>query len=194
LTEEQRIMPISTHHPGALGPAARGVQAAVDAVVGFVALPLLWTLEALALSLLPPDARNLPPVLYNALLVLPCLVWLGALAMLARRGRTPACVVLGRRWIDEQGAPSLWGPLGSLSFWLAAATTLYVIGIFWEDWGMVGRVMLSWPPVFAEDGSSLAFGLAGAGLMVLGVALPLYRRGRQRAGVVSVTMRSRATP
>ena len=40
------------------GPARRLTTMALDAVVGLVALPALWMLEALALQALPQDSRN----------------------------------------------------------------------------------------------------------------------------------------
>jgi len=97
--------------PGSpVGPARQLTTLALDIVVGVVALPALLVLEALTLQALPQDARNLADWGNNLLSVAPCLFWLAALVALARRGRTPACVLTRWRWVDAAGQPAPWGP------------------------------------------------------------------------------------
>jgi len=159
--------------PGAPGgPVRRLTTMALDAVVGLIALPALWVLEALALQALPQDSRNFADWVNNILSVGPCLLWLAVLVALARRGQTPACVVTRWRWVDAVGKPASWGPLGSLSFWLTAAPVLFVSLLFGEGLCLAGQSPIGWPPPFANYGP----GIGAACLMIVAIALPPYLR------------------
>ncbi len=181
--ERVPLMALSTPTmPGApVGPSRRLATLTLDAIVGVVALPALWVLEALALQTLPQDARNFADWVNNILLVAPCLLWLTVLVVLARRGQTPACIVM-RRWVDAVGQPVSWGPLGGLSFWLAAAPVLFVTLMLGEGLCLTGQGHIGWPPPFANYGP----GIGAACLMVVAIALPPYlhfRRQPARTGL-----------
>ncbi len=180
VTEERMsLMALSTPTmPGApVGPAPRLATPALDAVVGLVALPALWVLEALALQALPQDSRNFADWVNNIFSVAPCLLWLAVLLALARRGQTPACIVTRWRWVDAMGKPVPWGPLGSLSFWFAAAPVLFAVLILGEGLCLAGQSPIGWPPPFANYGP----GIGAACLMVVAIALPPYLRFRRQS-------------
>ncbi len=160
-----------------VGPAPRLATMALDAVVGLVALPALWVLEALALQALPQDSRNFADWANNILSVAPCLLWLAILVALARRGQTPACLLTRCRWVDAAGKPVSWGPLGSLSFWLAAAPGLFVSLVLGEGLCLAGQSPIGWPPPFANYGP----GIGAACLMVVAIALPPYLHFRRQS-------------
>ena len=151
----------------------------LDAVMGVIALPTLWALESLALSVLFQDGSNFAGWTYDTLSVAPCLLWLAVLLVRARRGRTPASIVTRRRWVDAAGQPASWGPLGSLSFWLAAWPTLFVLLLFGEELCLTGQAPIGWPPTFANYGP----GLVAACLMIVAIAAPPYLRCRRLAAL-----------
>ncbi len=148
----------------------------LNAVAGVIVLPVLWLLEGALqyLRLIPADVW-----VTNALSALPCLLWLAALLALARRGRTPASLVMRRRWGDAAGKPVRWRPLGSLSFWLAAWPALFMALLFGEDLcvGWPDSSWNGWPPPFENYG----LGLMTACLMTVAIALPPYLRCRRLA-------------
>ena len=155
---------------------------ALDSVVGIVALPILWLMEGLALQFLPLDSTYWYVSVGNALLESTCLLWLAVVVALARRGQTPASVVIRRRWVDVTGKPASWGPLGSLSFWIGAAPALFASLLFGEDLCLAGPEWSwgGWPPPFENYGP----GIAAACLMILGIALPPYLRFRRQTAYV----------
>jgi len=172
--------------PGSpVGPARQLTTLALDIVVGVVALPALLVLEALTLQALPQDARNLADWGNNLLSVAPCLFWLAALVALARRGRTPACVLTRWRWVDAAGQPAPWGPLASLSFWFAAAPVLFASLLFGEELCLSGQVPIGWPPTFANYGP----GIGAACLMIVAIALPPYLHFRRQPAYVKPASR-----
>ncbi len=173
-------LPTPTMPGSPVGPARRLTTIALDAVVGVVALPALWLMEALALQ--PLRLMYMPVWANNTLSALPCLLWLMALAALARRGRTPASALTRRRWVDDAGKPVSWRPLGSLSFWIAAAPVLFVSILFAEDLCLAGLDWSwnGWPPPFENFGP----GLWAACFMIVAIALPPYLRFRQHPAYI----------
>ena len=167
-----------------VGPARRLATIVLDAVVGVVALPALWLMEAVlqVLHLVPTDVW-----VNNVLTALPCLLWLAILMALARRGRTPASIMTRQRWVDAAGMPVSWGPLGSLSFWIAAAPVLFTSLLFAEDLCLAGPGWSwgGWPPPFENYGP----GIGAACLMIVVIALPPYVRFHRQADCVRPTPR-----
>jgi hypothetical protein len=106
---------------------------------------------------------------------------------LARRGQTPASAVMRRRWIDAGGQPASWGPLGSLSFWTAAAPVLFTSLLFAEDLYLAGPDLSwgGWPLPFENVG----LGIGAASLMIVAIALPQYVHSRRQAACVRLAPR-----
>lgn len=166
--------------PGVLvGPIGRVATAILDVAVGVVAPLALMLVEALAvqfLGLIPLDTW-----VDNALVGLSCLLWLAALLALARRGRTPASLVMRRCWVDGTGQSVSWGPLGGVAFWLAALPALFTLITFGENLLIVGQAN-AWNllPPFAN----IPAGGEAAGILIVAIALPPYLRFRRQAAYV----------
>ncbi len=168
-----------------VGPGRRLITIALDVVVGVVALPAFWVMEALALDFfLPLVSASMTAWMANALSIVPCLIWLMILVALARRGQTPASIVTRQRWVDATGKPLSWGPLGSIAFWIAATPVLFMVVEFCENFFLLGAAY-SWDllPPFANINA----GVQAACLMIIAIALPPYLRFRRQSVCVRRT-------
>ncbi len=163
-----------------VGPARRLATIALDAIVGVVALPALWLMEVLALQVLRLDSMAVWAS--RALALAPCLLWLTILLALARRGRTPVSVIMRQRWVDSAGKAVSWRPLGSLSFWIAAAPVLYTLIMFGEYLYTGGMApFMGWTDPISD--SMLYIGTTC--FAIVAIALPPYLRFRRQPAYVS---------
>jgi len=157
------------------GPARRFATTTLDALLGFLALPVFWLTEALAwqaLCLAPMDLWT-----GRITTLAPCLLWLAALTALARRGRTPVSILTRLRWTLPAGRPASWRPCGSLSFWVAAFPALYTLIMFGEYLYTGGMApFMGWTDPISD---SLLY-IGTTCLAIVALAVPPYLRFRRQ--------------